>query len=217
MDQDQDDASQVILPAELLVYITSFLPLVHRVKLRYVSRWLKCVIEEAPSLWKEFVWPHYNGQKECCVKEMLKACGHCIKLLPFPDAMSSTLVEMLQYCSNVQHLSLPSTKLDLEQPRNTIHNMGCLQTLELEVDDVNIRQILSFTNHLKEITAISDCWLVDYFTFWILQESRPPNFNVVTPISDEDVKFLVFYMLLSWQLFLLVTLLTLMCSSIVIE
>jgi len=192
--------SQVILstlPTELLVYIISFLSLLNdRVKLRYVSRWLKCVIEETPSLWRCFVWPHYDSQKECCVKEILKACGRHIKLLSFRNTMSPTLVEMLQYCSNVQHLSLPSTKLDLEQLRNTIHYMRCLLTLELEVDDINIRQVLSHTNHLKEITAISDCWPLhcgELFKYWKQQEFRPPTFNVITPISNNKITCMIDY------------------------
>jgi len=29
------------------------------------------IIEGTPSLWKEFVWPHYNSHEECRVKEVL--------------------------------------------------------------------------------------------------------------------------------------------------
>ena len=57
MDQDQDNSheefhvNQSTLPMELLVYITSFLSsLQDRIKLRYVSRWMQCVIEDTPSL-----------------------------------------------------------------------------------------------------------------------------------------------------------------------
>ena len=134
------------LPPELLVYIISFLSSLHdRVKLRYVSRWLRCVIEGTPSLWREFVWPYYDSSEECSVKEALKVCGQHIKMLSFPYSRvtSTRLVEMLQYCSNVQHLSLPSRKLDPEQLRMTIHHMGCLQTLELTVDNnSDIKQLL---------------------------------------------------------------------------
>ena len=55
---------------------------------------------------------------------------------------------MLQYCSNVQHLSLSSTKLDPEQLRNTMHHMGCVQTLNLNVDiDSDIEQLFLKTGH----------------------------------------------------------------------
>ena len=138
MDQDQDKSREeslvnlLTLPTELLVYIISFLSSLHdRVKLRFVSRLLRCVIEGTPSLWREFVWPYYNSSEECSVKEVLKMCGQHVIMLSFPYSRvaSTRLIEMLQYCSNVQHLSLPSTKLDPEQLRMTIHHMGCLQTL----------------------------------------------------------------------------------------
>ena len=163
MDQDQDNSHEeshvnlLTLPTELLVYIISFLSLLHdRVILRYVSRQLRCAVEEIPSLWKEFVWPYYDSHEECNVKEMLKLCGQYIKVLSFPYCiLPSALVEMLKYCNNVQHLSLPSTKLDPEQLQKIIHHMGCLQTLEIKVDyDSDIKQLFSNTSHLKEITII---------------------------------------------------------------
>jgi len=105
------------LPTELLVYIISFLSsLRDKVKLRYTSKWLRCVIEETPSLWKKFVWPCYDSREECSVKEVIKVCGQYIKVLSFPKCrVAFTLVEMLQCCSNVQYLSLPSTKLDSKE------------------------------------------------------------------------------------------------------
>jgi len=147
------------LPAELLVYIISFLSsLRDRVKLRYVSRWLGCVIEETPSLWKEFVWPYYDSREEYSLKEVLKVCGQHIRVLSFPyGRVPPTLVEMLQYCSNVQHLSLPSTKLDTEKLTKTMHHMRCLQTLELKVyNDSDIEQLLLYTGQLQELTITSN-------------------------------------------------------------
>ena len=93
MDQDQDNSREksfvnlLTLPPELLVYIISFLSSLHdRVKLRYVSRWLRYVIdhEGTPSLWREFVWPYYDSSEECSVKEVLKVCGQYIKMSSFP-------------------------------------------------------------------------------------------------------------------------------------
>ena len=80
MDQDnfQEESlfNQLALPTELLVYIFSFLSSIRdRIKLRYVSSWLRCVIEGTPSIWKEFVWPYYDSREECSMKEVLKVCG----------------------------------------------------------------------------------------------------------------------------------------------
>jgi len=56
MMDNSNKASLVALPTKLLVYIILFLSSKHdRVKLRYVSSWLRCAIEGTPSLWKEFV------------------------------------------------------------------------------------------------------------------------------------------------------------------
>ena len=38
------------------------------------------MLEDTPSLWKEFVWPYYDSRKECSVKEVLKVCGQHIKV-----------------------------------------------------------------------------------------------------------------------------------------
>ena len=177
MDRSITDEKSVInlstLPIELLVYIISFLSsLRDRVKLRYISKWLRCVIEGTPSLWKEFVWHYCDIHEERSVKETLKVCAQHIRVLSLPNSrtISSTLVDMLQYCSNVQHLSLPSTKLDPEQLKNTIHHMGHLQTLELKVDNYNaIRQLLLNACQLKELTIfLSTChdYLVELFKYW---------------------------------------------------
>ena len=162
MDQDRDSFHEeshinlLTLPTELLVYIISFLSTLRdRVKLRYVSRWLRCVIERTPSLWKEFVWPYYDSREECSVKEVLKVCGQHIKILSFPICRTPlTLLGMLQYCSsNVQHLSLLSAELDPDEQlfRNTV--LGCLQTLELKVDYLyyNFKQLLLNTGQLREL------------------------------------------------------------------
>jgi len=176
------------LPTELLVCIISFLPLLRdRVKLRYVSRWLRSVIEGTQSLWNEFVWPYYDSLEEHTLKEVLKVCVQHIKLLSFPySKLPSTLVEMLQYCSNVLHLSLPSTKLNNTQLRKTIHCMRCLQTLELMVgNDTDIKQLLYDTNQLRELKIISDYYdLIDsrkLFKHWKELQFMPPSFKVFTP------------------------------------
>ena len=133
------------------------------------------------------MWPYYDSHGECSVKEMLKMCRQHIKLLSFPNSrVPSTLVEMLQYCSNVQHLSLPSTKLDPEQLQRIIHHMRYLQTVEVKVDNnSHIKQLFSDTSHLQEIMTvsyiISHICYADVFRHWKENHFRPPNFNVFTP------------------------------------
>ena len=85
-------------------------------------------------------------------------CGQHIKVLSFPySRVPSTLVEMLHYCCNVQHLSLPLTELGNEQLKKIMCYMGLLQTLELKVQEgINIEQLLLDTAHLKELKIISD-------------------------------------------------------------
>ncbi|XP_065908495.1 uncharacterized protein [Dysidea avara] len=207
MDQDRDKShveslvNLLTLPTELLVYIISFLSSLHdRVKLRYVSRWLRYVIEGTPSLWREFVWPYYDSSEECSVKEVLKVCGQHIKMLSFPysKVTLTRLVEMLQYCSNVQHLSLPSTKLDPEQLRMTIHHMGCLQTLELKVDnDSDIKQLFLNTGQLRELTIILNRCRFDLppklFKYWKESQFKPPSFNVISSTDYSSTEKLVNY------------------------
>ena len=208
MDQDQFNVyweshiNLVTLPAELLVHIITFLSLCRdRVKLRYVSRRLRCITEGIPSLWKEFVWPCYDGCEEFSVKEMLKVCGQHFKVLSFPSSrLPSTLIKMLQYCSNVQHLSLPSTKLDSTQVRNTIHHMEFLQTLELKVEcNTHLIQLLHTTGQLRELTIFCDSFIgtnimvLCLFMVWKESQFMPSCFNVVVPEHCNDIENLIKY------------------------
>ena len=192
MDQSQGNSQEKsfvnlsILPTEILVYIISFLSsLRDKVKLRYVSRWLRRVTEGTPSLWKEFLWPYYGSHEEYSVKEVLKVCGENIKVLSFPNSRVTPMLEdILQYCSNVQHLSLPLIK-DLEQVRKTIHHMGCLQTLELKMDKVDeIKQLLIDTSQLTELVVIlyehcNSLEVLEAFKRWKELEFRPSNFKLI--------------------------------------
>jgi len=202
MNQNQGNSHQEsfvnfsTLPTELLVYIISFLSsLSGKVTLRYVSKWLRCVIEGTPSLWKEFVWPYYDSQEECRVNEVLKACGQHIRVLSFPNSrVPSTLVGMLQYCSNVQHLRLPSTKLDPEQLRNIMHHMRCLLTLELKVDVYcDIKQLLLGSGQLKELTVHNFTTINNVFRHWIELQFRPPRLNVIAPKYFISVDHIIDY------------------------
>jgi len=203
MDNNQDGShvvslvSLLMIPTELLVYIISYiLPVCERVKLRYVSRRLKQVIEGTPTLWKEFVWPYYDSCDKCILKEILTVCGQHIKVASFP--YSKIPVEMLQYCSNVQHLSLPSIKLDPEQLKKIINNMCCLQTLELKVDDdIDTKQLLLNTSQLRELTIITNSYTCDLslklFEEWKESRFRPSSFNVVAPMDMFGSKTLIDY------------------------
>ena len=200
LDQDQDKhhrekyiVNLSTLPIELLVYIISILSSVRDiVKLRYVSRWLRCVIEGTPSLWKEFVWPYYDSREEYSLKEVLKVCGQHIRVLSFPyTRVRSTLVKMLQHCSNVQRLSLQSIKLDPEQLTKIIDHMRCLQTLELKVDDDNdIEQLLLNTSQLHELTIDLTSNSCSYYLFrkifkhWKELQFTPSRLNIIWSFDD---------------------------------
>jgi len=213
MDQDHNDFNEESffnLPAELLIFIISFLSSVNDlVSLTYVSRWLKCVIEGTPSLWRECVLSYYDSCEECRMKEVLKVCGQQIKVLFFPfSRVPPTLVEMLQYYSNVQHLSLPSTKLRSRQLRRITKAMQHLETLEfkirydwdeerwysdgrqgkaLEKNDKKAEKVLSYTGHLKEIRIISELKIEKLFTYWRNNQFRPPNCSIISNRSFEHL------------------------------
>ena len=144
------------------------------------------MIEGTPSLWKKFVWPYHDRREECSVK----VCGQHIKVLAFPNynRTPSTMVAMLQYCSNVQHLSLPSTVLDHEQLRKAIHHMANLQILEVEVDSWKIKKLLINTSHLRELIMYNYACIFfngvqceEILVQWKETECRPLNINLFVP------------------------------------
>ncbi|XP_065920439.1 uncharacterized protein [Dysidea avara] len=109
---------------------------------------------------------------------------------------------MLQYCNNVQHLSLPSTTLDPEQLRNIIHHMGCLQALEFKVlkvgDGSEIKQLLlNNTGQLRELTIISDTYYYlkprELFTYWKILKFRPSRLNFIAIVNYNNFERLAFY------------------------
>ena len=102
----------LIIPTEYNV-VKSFLSLIHdRVKLQYALKWLRPVIEETTII----IYCHdHSGRSSCGLITMsvtkwaggLKVCLLHIRILSFPTCrVALTLVEMLQYCSNVQCLGL---------------------------------------------------------------------------------------------------------------
>jgi len=125
-----------------------------KAKIRNVSQRLRSVVDETPSLWKEFVWPCYHNGDEECVNNVLKVCGEHVQHLSFSHrhVTPSKLVKMLGHCSNVIELNLPTTKLDLEQLGKVVKLMTGLQKLDTKWDD-DIKQLLELVNvDLKELT-----------------------------------------------------------------
>ena len=124
-----------------------------------------------------------DSHEEYSVKELLKVHGQHVKVISFPfRRVPSKLLEMLQYCRNVQHLRLPSTKLNPEQLQEIIHNMKCLQSLELKVyHRSDLKQLISATSHLKEIAVITE-FIFDLFMHWKLH-LRPSSCNAIATTS----------------------------------
>ena len=160
------------------------------------------MIDGTPSLWNEFVWPYYDSREECSVKEVLKVCGQHIKVLALPNCSRapSTLVEMLQYCSNVKHLRLPSTVVardnlfikGLLDPklRKAICHMKHLQTLEIGVHyDSNINtspHLSELTMYIHETQSRPFLWFKNFLAQWKDADCRPLNINVFVPVDVLD-------------------------------
>ena len=173
------EAPILALPTELLVIIISHVSLHDRVKLRNVSRRLRSACE-TPSLWHEFVWDYYDIREELCVNNVLKVCGEHIRKLAFPGYLSPKL-EVLQYCNNVRHLSLPLTvTLSPDQLGEVVQHMKQLHTLD--VCCTNLKRLLLIGANLKELTlyVCERCELfVASVNEWVNMKFRPPQFNVV--------------------------------------
>ena len=198
------DATFFTLPAEILVYIISFVtPLRERLKLLYVSQRLKSACE-TPSLWRDFVWPYYHSGDEGCVINLLKTFGQHVKQLSFPDHMlpvSNCLVSTLACCSNTVHLSLPTTdSLDIAGLENILVSMKHLQSLDVQwggyikeilelITSCNInlkmltlREMYSYGQFLSgsDYTAVVEPWL----HYWTTKGFVPRMLNLV--LKDLD-------------------------------
>jgi len=154
-ERNRESASLLALPAEVLVYILSFLTSVSKelVKFRYVSRKLRSVCE-TPSLWRCFAWSKFNAKEERCVKNVLKGCGEHVRQFSFSHhVMPSKLIAMLKYCSNIVHLSIPTTRISIDQLGKAVDVLRNLESLDISwnhVDDVN--PLLLICAGLKELT-----------------------------------------------------------------
>jgi len=181
------------LPVELLVHILSFLAASSMrdvVKMRYVSRMFHSACD-TPSLWKSFIWSHFDNTEERCVRNVLKSCGRHIKRLSFPDhVMPSKLVSMFKYCINLTQLSIPTSELSAEQLRKTLEPMKYLESLDVPWNG-NIYPLLLITARLKDLTVregikkvssstycsfFNDLWMKN----WVKEGFQPQTINIVS-------------------------------------
>ena len=167
------------LPTELLVYIISFLTI------RYVSRKLRSACE-IPLLWREFVWPYFDFREECCVygcvKSLLKSCGQFIKRCSFHDhVMPSKLTAMLQYCSNVVELSLPTSMLNPNQLEIAIQHMENLKSLKIPwTGEIHPLFVICSTVRELTITELADTISLDVLlTEWAMKGFIPHTLSII--------------------------------------
>jgi len=159
MDQDRDVAEPVniaTLPPELQVHIISYLNTCDLVRLRIVSRRFQSVCE-TPSLWKEFIWPHFYILEERCVENLLKSYGLyakrlCFPKLCFPNHVPFMLTAILHHsCVNVVELSVPTSELSLDQIK-IIMSMEKVQRMDI-LWTSEIHSLLVICRRLKELTV----------------------------------------------------------------
>lgn len=142
----------ITLPAELVVYIMSFLIIHDRIRLRYVSRRLRCVSEVA-ALWNEFVWPYFESRDEHYVSGTLKACGEHVKQLIIRINMASgKLVWVTENCVNVIQLCLPQkVHFYPAQLEKIVSTMAHLKKLDVCWSE-NIEPLLEICAPIEELT-----------------------------------------------------------------
>ena len=144
------------------------------------------IVSETPSLWREFVWDYYDTREELCVKNVLKRCGEHIKRLSFPGYLSPKLDEMLQYCNNVRHVSLPVVMTlspdQLVQLGEAVQHMKHLHTLDISWNAVNIKPLFLIGSNLKELTLYSGLTFESFVVWvneWVGMGFRPGNLNIM--------------------------------------
>ena len=195
-------------PTELLVYVLSFLTSVSRdlAKMRYVSRKFRTVCQ-TPSLWRNFSWSQFDVREGCCVKNVLKKCGKHVKRLSFSHHVnSSKLIPMLKYCCNIVQLSIPTTKLNIDQLGKVIEPMRSLKRLDVPwYYDDDINPLLLISARLKELTIREkskkpthwppvsypiDKALHSWMDKWVKEGFQPPRLNVVSIARISEAKLI---------------------------
>ena len=158
MDDDsgaaQDDTSSSLsnLPIELLVLIFSYLPLLDKMRIQFVSPKFKHIME-VPSLWKNFVWPNYEPLQVCSVSKILKAQGEHVRRIFFPaHVTSANILKMVQCCTKVTDLSLPRN-LSFNHLEKIVHTMKHLHQLDVFVKSAHMEsRLLATTAGVKKLT-----------------------------------------------------------------
>ena len=103
-------------------------------------------IMEVPSLWKDFVWPYYEPLRVCSVNKIFKAQGEHVRRIFFPAHVTlANILEMVQYCTKVTHLSLPRN-LRLDHLEEIVHTMKHLQQLDVFVNGAHMESRILKTN-----------------------------------------------------------------------
>ena len=170
------------LPIELLVHIVSFLSAHDLVKLRYVSRRLRSVCE-TPSLWREFIWPHFNIREEHCVKRALESFGQYVQRLSFGHHVTPFKLEaILRHCSNLVELRLSTESgLSCDQLEKAIRSMGNLQILTVSHWTDEIYLLLMICNRLKKLTVMMDMLhFHEVLTEWAAKGFIPSELNIIS-------------------------------------
>jgi len=151
-----DDSSIRLLdlPVELLVYIITFLSSSkERAKLWYVSSRFRMVCQ-TPTVWTNFIWPFLEKREQRSAMNVLKACGHYVKRLIFPDHVTpAKIFKMVSLCNNLAELHFPpKTKLDLQRVRSIVQQSQSLEKLKVQLS-VNYKPLLQIGDSLKELTV----------------------------------------------------------------
>ena len=157
--QDDSDCcwtSLVNLPTELLVIILSYLPIRDIISMQFVSQRFK-EISEIPLLWKRFIWPDYEPRHVCSVSKILKAYGEHVRQIFFPSHLTpANVLEMVQCCPKVAHLSLPRhTQLSLDHLEEIVHTMTHLEQLDVFTSIIKYHPSYHVIKKLLEVTTAS--------------------------------------------------------------
>ena len=177
-----------------LVYILSFLSTPDKVRIRCTSKTLRSVAE-IPSLWENFIWSRYASRDKKFLKRILKMFGKNVKRIHLAGQpiAPSKLEEMLKFCKNVIHLSLPSFDyVNFEKLERIVHSMRSLQILDILVppeDDV-IQQSLALSSNLKElslhynISTLKLCATIQqWLEEWATNNYVPRKLNIISRIN----------------------------------
>ena len=141
------------LPLELLVKISSYLPLHDRIMMLYVcKRFLE--LNRVSLLWKKLVGP-YGRRHVHGVFCILKACGKHVRQIFFPAHLTSTqILEMVHYCTEVTHLCLPvgtnlTNEVHVHKPKFTMRIFKPPEHYKATLD--NLEKIISTLTHLQQL------------------------------------------------------------------